>query len=117
VVVLDLCKDVEEFYNIKRDLILNQPRKRLYEEVFKIESLAICSDCFKKNDVYRMNPYLLNDSNYEILREKLQEDRINIRCGDIFQMEGTLGRRGDITIILLLFIWKRGYYVSEKSIS
>ena len=74
IVVYDINENVKQFGKLKRKLILTTPRKKLYDEVLKIEEDPLSKDVLQKDLVYKINPYLKDDESYETLRRKLKEE-------------------------------------------
>lgn len=90
ITVFDLNANTEEFYKLKRDMILSVPREDLFSEILKQSKISLDPDVFPKETVMHINPYLKNDYYYNVLREKLQEDRVSIVYGDIFNIDDYL---------------------------
>ncbi len=84
IIVYDINANVEKFYKLKRDLILNTSRENLYNDVLNIDRVPFSPDIHGRNAVIRMNNYLQSDDNYELLRKRLVEDNISFVEGDIF---------------------------------
>ncbi|MCI8460202.1 MAG: hypothetical protein HFE81_02280 [Bacilli bacterium] len=93
ITVFDLNANTEEFYKLKRDMILSVPREKLFSEVLKQNKVSLDPDNFPKETVMHINPYLKNDYYFNVLREKLQEDRISIVYGDIFNIDDYLEKQ------------------------
>lgn len=93
ITVFDLNANTEEFYKLKRDMILSVPREKLFSEVLKQNKVSLNPDNFPKETVMHINPYLKNDYYFNVLREKLQEDRISIVYGDIFNIDDYLEKQ------------------------
>ena len=100
ITVYDINKNVEAFYKIKRDFILNYSRKDLYEKITQVQDVPFSSDLHSYTSVVEMNNYLQSDENYELLRQRLQEDNIEFIRGDIFNCEESLGDKKYDRIVL-----------------
>lgn len=92
IVVYDINKNTEIFYKLKRDKILTVPRENLYKEVLQIKDVPFSEyEIFPERIVIDSNPYLQSDENYELLRDRLLRDNISFVCGDIFDMDSSIG--------------------------
>ena len=104
IVVYDINENVKQFGKLKRKLILQTPRKKLYDEVLKIEEVPLSKDVLPKDLVYKINPYLKDDESYETLRRKLKEEnRIRYITGDLTQVNNLDRELFDIIITSNVF--------------
>ena len=93
VVVYDINCNTNRFYKIKKNLLLNNSRENFIEAVKQVDSIPIAPERYSIKDIIRMNNYLQNDDNYNLLRERLIADDIEIINGDIFDMNRFLDNR------------------------
>lgn len=105
IVVYDINENVKRFGKIKRELILKVPRQELYDEVLKVDEVPLSSDILSKDLVYRMNPYLHDDTAYEELRRKLkkQSSKIEYIIGNLMKLDNVDGELFDIIITSNVF--------------
>ena len=99
VTVLDINKNTLEYYKLKRELILNTPKEELYEKVLAL-NIKKTKDVFPKETIEKTNIYLENDSNYELLRNRLQNESINFINSNIFDLKDSLEDKKYDRIIL-----------------
>jgi len=97
--VFDINVNVEDYHNLKSNLILNTPRKDFYDRIlssnyFNDEVIS------SRESVYKYNLYLHNDYNYELLREQLRNNKISIINGNIFDAKDSLNNKLYDRIIL-----------------
>lgn len=100
ITVYDINANVETYYKLKKNLVLNYPRKELYNEVTKITEVPFSTDLHGPQAVTEMNNYLQSDENYEILRQRLQENNVEFIQGDIFDFNKSLGDKKYDRIVL-----------------
>lgn len=100
ITVFDININTEEFYQIKKDLILKKPRKKIYKEVLNLKNIPLSKDVLNKDIVTKTNLYLKNDENYNLLREKLIDTNITFINGDIFNLNNSLENKSYDKIIL-----------------
>ena len=92
IVVYDINKNTEVFYKLKRDKVLSVTRTELYKEILDIKDVPFTRhEIFPEHVVVDSNPYLQSDENYELLRQRLLDDNISFVCGDIFDMNSSIG--------------------------
>lgn len=90
VTLFDINPNTYEFIKLKKDFILKYPRKKAYGEIYKINQIHTSKDIFPYRNIKKMNLYFANDENYEILKEKLRTQEIEVITGDIFNMSKSL---------------------------
>ena len=88
--VYDININVEDFYKLKRNLILNNSRNDLYSSVVLNSYSNNYIDITDSTTVFKYNYYMQSDDNYECLRDKLKEDRISFVKGNIFKLNESL---------------------------
>ena len=90
VTVFDINKNIIDYYNLKRDFILNYNRDELYNRVIssiKIKNIDQITDPYS---AVKFNCYLQSDDNYNLLRERLLEDNIDFINGNLYDIEDSL---------------------------
>jgi len=115
ITVFDLNANTEEFYKLKRDMVLSTPREELFTEVLRQDEIDIDPDFFPKETVMHINPYLQNDYYYTNLRKKLQENRISVVYGDIFNIERYLEKEEFDCIILSNILQYLDYFSKNEN--
>lgn len=90
ITVYDMNANTEEFYNLKKELIMSTSREELYDKILLQKQIPMTPDILPKEEVIRINPYLQSDYNYQELRKRLKENKINFICGDIFNTKQSL---------------------------
>ena len=90
VTLYDISPNTYEFVKLKKDIILEYPRKKAYKKIIKIEEVPLSKDKFSYQDLVKMNPYFKDDASYEKLRDKLKSEEIDFIIGDIFKMNDYL---------------------------
>lgn len=93
VTVMDISPYTNDFLKLKRDIIINNPRKKAFKEILKINNIPLSKDSFSYRDIVRINPYFKNDDEYELMRELLKEKDIEVIEGDIFKMNKVIPNR------------------------
>lgn len=88
VVVYDINENTARFGKLKRDIITQVPRKKLYSRVNSIKDVPLSGDLFSEKDLRFMNPYMSSDKNYNKLQELLRTnpDSIEYKTGDITRL-------------------------------
>ena len=116
ITIIDISPMTEGFVKLKRDLILNNSRRSLYYRVLENEEYRLSKDYFSLNDLQKMNMYMVNDYEYERLRDRLDSTEIEFIEGDIFKMDDALEDRKFDRIIfsnvlqyLEFFVKSHGY--------
>lgn len=87
VTVFDINERIKEFYELKRKLILETSRQRLFEKVSGINHIPFFDNLFTAKQLEKMNLYLQNDENYNKLRKILEEKTIKFITGDVFNID------------------------------
>ena len=87
--VFDINVNVEKFHEIKSSLILTHPRRDLYNQVIN-SSFSNDSDFKGFRSAIKDNLYLQSDENYELLRNRLLENRLGFINGSIFDIGNSL---------------------------
>lgn len=87
--VFDININVEKFHKLKSNLILTHPREELFTEVMNI---GFTDDTYPNDckSAFIDNLYLQSDDNYELLRNRLLENRIDFINGSIFDIGDNL---------------------------
>ncbi len=93
VTVMDICSYTDDFLKLKKDIIINNPRKKAFKKILKIKSIPFSKDIFSYRDIVRINPYFENDENYELMQDLLKEKEIEVIEGDIFKMDEAIPKR------------------------
>ena len=101
VTVMDICSYTDDFLKLKKDIIINNPRKKAFKKILKIKSIPFSKDIFSYRDIVRINPYFENDENYELMQDLLKEKEIEVIEGDIFKMDEAIPKRKFDRIIFL----------------
>lgn len=114
ITVFDLNANTDKFYKLKRKLILSVSREKLFYEVLKQKEISLDSDILLKEIVMHINPYLQTEANYQILRQKLQEDRISVVYGDIFNIDKYLEKEEYDRIILSNILQYLDYFCKNQ---
>lgn len=87
VTIFDINERIEEYYELKRKLILQIPREKLVETVIKSRKVPFLEEeTFSLKQLEQMNLYLQNDDNYKKLREILEKRTVHFITGNIFDI-------------------------------
>ena len=117
IVVYDINKNTEIFYKLKRDKVLSVPRTEFYKEVLKIDDVPFSKyEIFPERVVIDSNPYLQSDENYELLRQRLVNDNISFVCGDIFDMDSSIGNEKFDIMIFSNILQYLEYFANDADI-
>lgn len=87
VVLYDINPNTYEYLKLKKNLILNTTRERIYEKIINMNQIPKTEELFSWKDLQNMNLYLKDDDSYQHLQSILQEKEIEFVLGDIFQMD------------------------------
>ena len=90
ITVYDINPNTEQFYELKREMILTHSREKLCYEIAKMKEIPFAQDIYSKRLIQKCNPYLQNNENYEVLKKRLEQDDIEFIEGDIFNMQPVL---------------------------
>ena len=93
VTVMDISPYTNDFLKLKKDIIINNPRKKAFKKILKINNIPLSKDLFSYRDIVRINPYFKDDNEYELMRELLKEKDIEVIEGDIFEMDKVIPKR------------------------
>lgn len=94
ITVFDINPNTQEFYKLKKDLIMTTPKEKLYYKVLENkDKVAYSSDIHDKKAVEKMNLYLQSEENYQKLRKLLEKNNIDFVTGDIFNLDDKLGNK------------------------
>lgn len=113
VTIIDISPLTEGFVKLKRDLILDNSRRRLYHKVLDNKEFPLSGDYFSLNDLQKMNIYMSNDQDYDKLRERLSNTEIDFIEGDIFNIDDALEEKVYDRIIFSNILQYVDYYAYE----
>lgn len=65
VTIFDINEEKENFYKIKKDIILNSSRKDFYNKVLNLKIFNYFDDIFSQKDLEKMNLYMASDESFE----------------------------------------------------
>ncbi len=100
ITLYDINKYTEAFYKLKRDMILTTPREELITKVLEDKSLPYSNEVFAPKQIIKMNPYLQNNKNYNLLRKNLTDAQVSFVQGDIFSMDESLAKNAKFDRII-----------------
>ena len=113
VTVMDISPYAEGFIKLKRDMILNYPRRQMYYRTLCNDEFPVSKDYFPFNDLERMNPYMSSDEKYDELRSRLEHTDIDFIEGDIFNMSASLGKESFDRIVFSNILQYVDHYASS----
>ena len=100
VTIIDINPFTKGFVELKRNMILDNSRRKLYYNVIRNEEYPMSEDLFSLDDLSKMSQYMSSDKKYDELREKLEDTEIDFVEGNIFSMDEALGDEKFDRIIL-----------------
>lgn len=89
VTLFDISENTKDFFERKKEIILTSSKNEVYDKVVNMSGVEFQDDLFSKNDVAKMNLYLNDDESFERLKERLQQVKVDIITGDIFNIENS----------------------------
>ena len=92
ITLYDINIFAEDFFKLKKDMILQTPREKLVDKVLVDKSFPYSKELFAKKQIINQNPYLQSTANYKLLRERLATTEVSFILGDIFAMEQYLDK-------------------------
>lgn len=113
ITVFDINERVKEFYEIKKRLIFEVPRRQLVEKVLDSKQFSFSSDIFTGRQLELMNLYLQSDANYQRLRNILEEKTINFVTGNIFDVSSSLNQNEKYDRVILSNVLQSDYLPSK----
>lgn len=125
ITVLDINPATEEFYHLKREIILKVDRQDLYQIMTNASTLqqftsqtpsgniSISKDVLSEDAVFALNNYLESDETYEHLRTKLKHFQPTFITGDVFKLDEILSEQYDRIILSNILQYITTFYPNQ----
>lgn len=93
VTILDISPFTKEFLKLKRDIIINNSRRKAYKKILEIDSIPFNSDIYPYEELAKMNFYFKNKDNYKKMQKILETKDIEVLEGNIFDLDTSIDDR------------------------
>lgn len=127
ITILDINPATEEFFHLKKEVILKVDRQDLYQMMtnanilqqftslnnLSSSKIPISKDVLSEDAVFALNKYLESDEAYEQLRRKLKHFQPTFITGDIFKLDEVLSEQCDRIILSNILQYITTFYPNQ----